>query len=102
MRKLPSRLELNAIRFPSGEIDGECDLTAGSGPVTVVDDTGTFEATFPNITEPGEVTIESGTCDPAAPDGFYAIDVCYDVTSTVEFSGVVTICIEYDATGRAT
>jgi hypothetical protein len=62
-----------------------------------------IEITFENVESPGETTVESKSLtdadSPPAPDNhkFSADMKYYDIKTDAEFTGEVTVCIEYEA-----
>ena len=65
------------------------DETTGETPVSV---------TFDEVTGAGETTLTTSDTGPQPPGGFELGDppVYYDIKTTASFTGLVTVCIDYD------
>lgn len=83
---------------------GAAPVVGGSTPsgsdvtITPVDSSGTTTAviTFSSVTSPGTTSLNVDP-NPPAPTGFsFGSGTVYDISTTATFSGVITVCLEYD------
>ncbi|MHA2274349.1 MAG: SBBP repeat-containing protein, partial [Candidatus Kariarchaeaceae archaeon] len=68
--------------------------------ILTISDTDTgVTMTFSEVTSVGSTTITVSNEGPSPPTGFQLNGVYYEITTSVTFSGSITICINYDDTG---
>jgi hypothetical protein len=78
------------------------NTSPGTGvEVTPIDETtgepAPVDLTFDNVTEAGETTVTSTEAGPPPPSGFKVGNppIYYDINTTAEFAGSVTVCLTY-------
>jgi hypothetical protein len=80
--------------FEVGAATGGANTQAGSN-VTVSPAPG-VTLTFPQVTAQGSTTVTTG--GPPPPAGFQVDGVVYDIATTADFAGWVTVCLPYSPT----
>jgi hypothetical protein len=71
------------------------DTPAGINVVIEFEEIG-LNITFANVTRSGNTSISPSTTCPSPPDGFYMVDDHYNISTTAEYTGNITICINYN------
>jgi hypothetical protein len=72
-------------------------IGAGSAAVPTDSTTGTSPATliFSNVTVGGTTTLTTGAAAPPAPAGFVLGATTYNIATTAQFNGAISICLSY-------
>jgi hypothetical protein len=71
------------------------DTPAGINVVIEFEEIG-LNITFANVTRSGNTSISPSTTCPLPPDGFDMVGDCYNISTTAEYTGNITICINYN------
>jgi hypothetical protein len=71
------------------------DTPAGINVVIEFEEIG-LNITFANVTKSGNTSISPSTTCPSPPDGFDMVDDHYNISTTAEHTGNITICINYN------
>ncbi|MBN2156810.1 MAG: ABC transporter substrate-binding protein [Candidatus Lokiarchaeota archaeon] len=86
---------MNIVRFIDVSLIVEVETPEGL-EVEIYDDYHALNLTFDEISQGGTTTVVSSNTGIDPEDGFGLAGEYYEISTTAEFSGTITICLEYD------